>query len=41
MTVDADFGGGSDSVQTYLGFDFDLGCVFASCGKSSGTEKGQ
>jgi len=30
MTVDADFGGGSDSVQTYLGFEFDIDELFRS-----------
>lgn len=29
LTVDADAGGGSDSVQTYLGFSFDLDRFFA------------
>ena len=24
MTVDSDFGGGADSIQSYMGFNFDL-----------------
>jgi len=31
MTVDADLGRSSDSIQTYLGFDFDLKCLFSKC----------
>lgn len=30
MTVDTDLGNGSDSVQTYFGFDFDLGELFGN-----------
>lgn len=33
MTVDSDFGRGSDSIQTYLGLDFDLDQLFKLNGK--------
>ncbi len=31
LTVDSDLGRGSDAVQTYLGFDLDLGCQVGHC----------
>jgi hypothetical protein len=31
IKVDTDLGRGSDSIQSYFGFDFDLGCLFRNC----------